>query len=60
MLQAILGTYNPFMLRDLLVFPTDKYSGGLPTSGSPNENCGSSLGQVYARAAEYNGAFAIM
>ncbi|KAH8716810.1 necrosis-and ethylene-inducing protein-like protein 1 precursor [Phaeosphaeriaceae sp. PMI808] len=35
-------------------------SGGLSTSGSPNGGCSSSTGQVYARSATYNGAYAIM
>ncbi|KAK7190592.1 hypothetical protein PSPO01_03567 [Paraphaeosphaeria sporulosa] len=34
--------------------------GGLQTTGGSNSGCSSSPGQVYARAATYNGAFAIM
>lgn len=34
--------------------------GGLGTSGSSNGGCSSSTGQVYARAATYNGKYAIM
>ncbi|KAF2002084.1 NPP1-domain-containing protein [Amniculicola lignicola CBS 123094] len=34
--------------------------GGLATSGSPNGGCSSNTGQVYARSATYNGAYAIM
>jgi hypothetical protein len=35
-------------------------SGGLATSGASNGGCSSSTGQVYARAATYNGYYAIM
>ncbi|OHE97035.1 necrosis inducing protein [Colletotrichum orchidophilum] len=35
-------------------------SGGLAPTGSPEGGCSSSTGQVYARGATYNGAFAIM
>lgn len=35
-------------------------SGGLKPSGPPSGNCAKSVGQVYARASEYNGAYAIM
>lgn len=34
--------------------------GGLAPTGSSNGQCSSSTGQVYARAATYNGAYAIM
>lgn len=34
--------------------------GGLAPSGGSNSGCSSSTGQVYARAATYNGAYAIM
>lgn len=34
--------------------------GGLATSGSPNGGCSSNIGQVYARAGTYNGAYGIM
>ncbi|KAI1639969.1 necrosis inducing protein [Biscogniauxia mediterranea] len=35
-------------------------SGGLAPTGSSNGDCSSSTGQVYARATEYNGKYAIM
>ncbi|KAL6161157.1 hypothetical protein ACJQWK_08970 [Exserohilum turcicum] len=35
-------------------------SGGLKPSGSDTSGCRSDLGQVYARAGPYNGAFGIM
>lgn len=35
-------------------------SGGLDKTGSPEGDCSSSPGQVYARAKAYNGAYAIM
>ncbi|KAF2650304.1 NPP1-domain-containing protein [Lophiostoma macrostomum CBS 122681] len=35
-------------------------SAGLSPSGDPSGDCDSSTGQVYARAEEYNGAYAIM
>lgn len=35
-------------------------SGGLATSGDSNGDCDSSLGQVYVRGQEYNGAYAIL
>ncbi len=35
-------------------------SGGLATSGGSSSGCSSSTGQVYSRAAWYNGAYAIM
>lgn len=44
------------MVRVLIVY----LSGGLKPTGPPNGNCAKSVGQVYARAAEYNGAYAIM
>ncbi|KAF2644433.1 necrosis-and ethylene-inducing protein-like protein 1 precursor [Massarina eburnea CBS 473.64] len=34
--------------------------GGLETTGDDNSGCSSSTGQVYARAAAYNGTYAIM
>ncbi|KAF2439916.1 NPP1-domain-containing protein [Karstenula rhodostoma CBS 690.94] len=34
--------------------------GGLNPTGNPNSGCSSSAGQVYARAATYDGAYAIM
>lgn len=40
--------------------PLTPPSGGLNPSGSPSSGCSSSPGQVYARAATYNGAYAIM
>ena len=39
---------------------TNPTSGGLATSGGQNERCEHNLGQVYARAATYNGYYAIM
>ena len=35
-------------------------SGGLETTGDSNGGCSSSTGQVYGRAATYNGTYAIM
>lgn len=36
------------------------HSAGLDLTKGENEGCSSSLGQIYARAAEYNGRYAIM
>lgn len=40
--------------------PLTLHSEGLPTSGKPNKDCGSSLGQIYARGTESNGRYAIL
>lgn len=42
----------------MLLFPC--YSGGLKENGAPEGHCSKSTGQVYARATEYDGKYAIM
>jgi hypothetical protein len=45
---------------DFSVTEPDIFSAGLPLTGSQNSGCSSSLGQIYARAAEYNNMYAVM
>ncbi|KAF2186499.1 necrosis-and ethylene-inducing protein-like protein 1 precursor [Zopfia rhizophila CBS 207.26] len=66
----IVGTlmlkYKPYLkvFNGCVPFPAvdaaGNTGGGLATSGSSNGGCSSSTGQVYARSATYNGAYAIM
>lgn len=39
---------------------TTMNSAGLADSGAPDGDCSSSTGQAYARAATYNGSYAIL
>ncbi|KAL5425027.1 hypothetical protein PMIN04_002841 [Paraphaeosphaeria minitans] len=63
---ALILKYKPWLkvLNGCVPFPAvdaaGNTGGGLQTTGGSNSGCSSSPGQVYARAASYNGAFAIM
>ncbi|KAF1979004.1 necrosis-and ethylene-inducing protein-like protein 1 precursor [Bimuria novae-zelandiae CBS 107.79] len=58
--------YKPFLkvFNGCVPFPAvdaaGNTGGGLNPTGGSNTDCSSSTGQVYARAAAYNGAYAIM
>ncbi|CAI6334859.1 unnamed protein product [Periconia digitata] len=63
---SLMLKYKPWLevMNGCVPFPAVDASGntggGLSPSGDPSGQCGSSTGQVYARAGTYNNAFAIM
>jgi hypothetical protein len=49
-----------FSALDFPVTEPDLFNAGLPPTRSQNSGCSSSLGQIYARAAEYYDMYAVM